>query len=198
MHLTKPISSGPTLKTWTRDEYYRLAECGRFQSERTELIGGRIYVVSPQQFAHSIAVYQTTKALERIFCDGFWVRSQLPLHLDDMSEPEPDVSVAAGDPASFSDHPTAAVLIVEVSNSSLAIDRTEKAGLYASAGIEDYWIVNLVDGVLEVHRDPVADQQQPFGHTYRSVRTLQPTDAVSPLASPDAAILVRDLLSAQQ
>lgn len=78
MHTTPPISDAATLKTWSRDEYYRLADCGWFQDERTELIGGRIYVVSPQQFAHSIAVYQTTKALERVFPKdiGFAVSSR--------------------------------------------------------------------------------------------------------------------------
>ena len=194
MHLTKPIPAGPTLKTWSRDEYYRLAECGWFQSERTELIGGRIYVVSPQSFLHASMVDCIAKLLHDRMGDSFWVRSQLPLFCTTESEPEPDVSVVRGTRSSYDDHPRTAVLLVEVSNSSLAIDRTEKTGLYASAGIEDYWIVNLVDGVLEVHRDPTCDDQQPFGHTYRSVQTLQPADTIAPLAAPESNISVGDLL----
>ena len=194
MHLTKPIPAGPTPKTWSRDEYYRLADCGWFQNERTELIAGRIYVVSPQSFLHAAAVDCVAKLLHDRMGETFWVRSQLPLFCSADSEPEPDVSVVRGTRSSYDDHPRTAVLIVEVSNTSLAFDRADKASLYASFGIEDYWIINLVDRVLEVHRDPDDDDQQPFSHTYRNVQTLQPTDKISPLAASDSKISVGDLL----
>ena len=194
MHTTPPIPAGPTPKTWTRDEYYRLADCGWFQDERTELIGGEIFVVSPQKFLHAATVDCVVKLLHDRIGKDFWVRAQLPLFCRNDSEPEPDVSVVRGTRASYDDHPRTAVLVVEVSNTSLALDRTDKASLYASAGIADYWIINLVDEVLEVHRDPAVDIQQPFGHAYRSVQTYQRADTIAPLAAPESEISVGDLL----
>ena len=89
-----------------------------------------------------------------------WVR--LPIALDEESEPEPDVSVVDGpladaDPAL----PSRALLIVAVSDSSLTLDRTEKASLYARARITEYWILNLAERVLEVHREPTAASTAP-------------------------------------
>ena len=65
-------------------------------------------------------------------------------------------------------------LVVEVALSSLAINRGEKASLYARAGLADYWIVNLVDNVLEVYRDPERDPGAPYGWRYRSVARSEP------------------------
>lgn len=84
--------------------------------------------------------------------------------------------------------------MVEVALSSLALERGEKASLYARAGLADYWIVNLVDNVLEVHRDPESDPDAPYGWRHRTVRTLGIGDRVRPLAAPHAEIPVGDLL----
>ena len=79
--------------------------------------------------------------------------SQLPVALDDYSEPEPDAAVVPGDPRDYrASHPTSPVLVVEVAASRLAFDRRHTASLYARARITDYWVVNLVERVLEVHR----------------------------------------------
>ena len=92
-----------------------------------------------------MAVRMVEEALRGVFRAGWDVRSQLPIALDPDSEPEPDVSVV---PGSFRDyptgHPTSPVLVVEIADTSLALDRGEKAGLYAHAGIQEYWIVDLV------------------------------------------------------
>ena len=77
---------------------------------------------------------------------------------------------------------------------SLALDRGEKASLYARAGVADYWIVNLVDNVLEVYREPVADPRGAYGWRYASTTTLRRGDSVTPLAHPDSAIPISDLL----
>lgn len=77
---------------------------------------------------------------------------------------------------------------------SLAFDRTHKGSLYARAGVADYWIVNLVDHVLEIHRRPVADPSAEFGWRYGDV-TISAEDArVSPLARLEVTVAVRDLL----
>jgi Uma2 family endonuclease len=104
------------------------------------------------------------------------------------------VSVVAGRREDYADHPRAAVLVVEVSDTTLATDRTRKMSLYAAAGVPDYWIVNLTDGRLEVYRDPVPDPAQPSGHRYASVAALAPADAVTPAGLPGVAVPVAALL----
>ncbi|MGH7222367.1 MAG: Uma2 family endonuclease [Gemmataceae bacterium] len=188
-----PQSVEPMPRLWTRDEYYRMGELGFFHCQRVELIEGEIMVLSPQNWPHTSTVDRVGEALRRVLGTGFWVRMQFPLNLS-TSDPEPDVSVVAGRFEDYSDHPTTAVLIVEVSESTLAYDRSRKASLYARAGIADYWIVNLVDHQLEVRRDPQPDPSQPYGHSYASVTTLVPPAVVNPLAAPKVSLAVADLL----
>jgi len=91
-------------------------------------------------------------------------------------------------------HPTRAALIVEVAESSLTFDRVQKGSLYARAGIVDYWIVNLVDRVVEVYRDPSPDLTAPFGWRYASVERFRPPAALTLLGVPAVAILIAALL----
>ena len=81
-----------------------------------------------------------------------------------------------------------------MADSSLAFDRIRKGSLYARAGLPDYWIVNLVERVLEVYRDPVPDPSSDYGWRYRTVMRLTPADVVAPLAFPSSRITVSDLL----
>ncbi len=123
------------------------------------------------------------------------MRIQLPVSLDEESEPEPDLVVVPGRPGDYrSEHPARPVLAIEVADSSLYFDRRHKASLYARAGLEDYWIVNLVDRALEVHRDPSPDPSALYGWRYRSVTTLTPPAVVVPLAFASSQIAVADLL----
>jgi Uma2 family endonuclease len=188
--------AGPRPRRWSKQEYHRLGELGFFRGQRVELLGGRIVVLSPQSPEHAFAVDRVTQLLHAHFGQGYWVRMQLPLDLGRTTEPEPDVSVVLGDPAQFrSAHPTGAVLIVEVSDSSLSYDRRRKGSLYARAGIADYWIVNLRHRHLEVYRDPVPDAAQRYGHRYSSRTDLTPPATATPLALPQAAVAVADLLA---
>jgi Uma2 family endonuclease len=84
--------------------------------------------------------------------------------------------------------------VVEVADSSLALDREHKGSLYARARLPEYWIVNLVDRVLEVYRNPGPDAGGSYGWAYRGVLTLGPDEHVMPLAAPSARILAADLL----
>ena len=183
-------------KRWTRIEYDRLIDKGVFgPKDRIELLGGLLVVREPQGGPHAMGIRMVEEALHGVFASGWDVRGQLPVALDDDSEPEPDVSVV---PGSFRDyrqaHPARAVLIVEVAESSLRLDRGEKGSLYARAGVPDYWIVNLVDHVLEVYRDPAADLGAPYGWRYASVVTLRAGDVVTPLAAPHSHVPVADLI----
>jgi Uma2 family endonuclease len=128
------------------------------------------------------------------FRPGFTVRPQLPLDLGQTTDPEPDIAVVRGTPQSHPTTPNTAEIIVEVSDSSLAFDLGDKAGLYAAAGIADYWVLDLANRRLHVLRDPRLDAALRFGHGYFSQQVSLPTDRVSALAAPQSSILVGDLL----
>jgi Uma2 family endonuclease len=188
----------PTIGTrkWTRVEYDRLAEAEILGSEdRIELIGGEMIVKEPQYSPHATAIRLVARALRRVFGDGWDVSTQLPVALDEDSEPEPDICVVPGDPRDYRDaHPERPVLIVEVSLSRLGFDREHKGSLYARAGIADYWIVNLPDRRVEVYREPVPDGAASFGWRYGRSVALGPDERISPLAAPTPRIAVGDLL----
>ncbi|WP_397546178.1 Uma2 family endonuclease [Rhodothermus marinus] len=176
---------------WTREAFEKLAEVGLVDPDaRLELIDGEILQkMSPQSSRHATAVLLVAEALRSVFASpAYTVRVQLPLALGPYSEPEPDVAVVEGTPRRYREaHPSTAVLVVEVADASLAFDRTRKASLYARAGIPEYWIVNLLDGVLEVHR-------QPEGDTYQQRMVLPSQERVQPLARPEVEIAVAELL----
>ncbi|MBI1728421.1 MAG: Uma2 family endonuclease [Candidatus Rokubacteria bacterium] len=183
-------------RRWKRVEYDRLIETGFFRpGDPVELIGGQLIVAEPQGSGHFAAIQAVEEALRAAFGVGWQVRGQGPVALDEESEPEPDVAVV---PGGFRDyvaaHPSRPVLVVEVSDSSLNLDRHHKGSLYARAGLVDYWIVNLVDRVLEVYRNPCPDPTASFGWRYQSVEVLERGASVSPLALPGANIRVADLL----
>jgi Uma2 family endonuclease len=183
-------------RRFTRAEYDHLIELGIFQpGERIELIGGQLMVAEPMGEYHYGAIWKTAHALEAAFGSGWYVRTQAPIGLDDESEPEPDVAVVPGAPSDYGpDHPSRPLLTVEVAESSLALDRSHKGSLYARARLADYWVLNLVDRVLEVYREPVADPEAPFGWRYGRREVFDPSTTVAPLAAPQAAIRVADLL----
>src|SRR4029079_13613939 len=103
---------------------------------------------------HATAIQLVQQVLTTLLGAGWSVRAQLPLALDDDSEPEPDVCVVAGDPRDYRDaHPEHPALIVEVALSRVSFDREHKGSLYARAGVADYWIVNVRERRLEVYRE---------------------------------------------
>jgi Uma2 family endonuclease len=184
-----------TLRRWKRVEYERLVDLGVFTGEPVELIGGQLVVAEPQGSYHATAVGAVDDALRAALPMGWIVRAQMPVALDDESAPEPDLAVVPGARADYRDaHPARPVLAVEVAESSLDLDRHQKGSLYARAGIRDYWIVNLVDRVVEVYRDPGVDPSAPYGWRYRSEGTFAPPAVIVPLALPASRVRVADLL----
>jgi len=183
-------------RKWTRMEYDRLVEVEILGPEdRIELLGGHMIVKEPQYSPRATSVCLVQRVLTAAFGSGWDVRAQMPVALDEESEPEPDVSVVPGDPRDYRDaHPERPALIVEVALSRLRFDRDHKGSLYARAGIADYWIVSIPDRRVEVYREPVPDGTAPFGWRYGRSITLGPDDHVAPLAAPRASILIADLL----
>jgi Uma2 family endonuclease len=194
----------PRTKRWTREEYYHLDELGCFKDEHVELIGGEILVMSPQSPEHFLALDRVCRCLERVFDERYWIRSQGPLIMgplimgplskSESNEPEPDVCVVKGPPEEYVDHPKTAYLVVEVSKTSLEFDKTTKQSLYASMRVPDYWVLDLENRQLLVHREPIADDNSPFGHRYQLVEIVAADRQVSPLEKPDATISVADML----
>ena len=189
------LESDVSTRRWRRVEYDRLVELGMFHGEHLELLDGLLVVREPQKSPHASTVAHIGRVLEAAFGPGWHARLHAPLALDDDSEPEPDVAIVPGVPLDyFTAHPSTAVLIVEVADSSLRLDRRFKTGLYARARLPEYWIANLVDRVLEVHREPRRARHTEFGATYRTAEVLRPPATVTPLAAPAARIAVADLL----
>jgi len=179
-----------------RVEYECLVEHGLLgPDDKLELIDGLLMVREPEGSPHTAAVDLTIAALQRAFGAHWYVRRPSPVALDDDSEPEPDVAVVPGGPRDYvAAHPARPVLIVEISHSRLGFDRNYKASLCARAAITDYWIVNLVDRVVEIRRGPMTSDDAPFGWTYERMAIARPGETVSPLAAPLASIPVSDLL----
>jgi len=190
---------GSRPRVFTRAEYYRMAELGFFSDQRVALIGGEIIEMAAQSNLHNLAIEFVKDALQAAFGPNFWVRSQGSLDLSPLSVPDPDVAVVPGSKRSYigqRDNPVTALLVVEVSETTLWDDRNRKASLYASAGITDYWILNLQDIQLEIRRVARPDQTLEFGYGYASLSTFVVGDVVTPLAAPSAQIAVADLLPA--
>jgi Uma2 family endonuclease len=185
-----------TSRRWKRVEYERLIDLGAFdEDEPLELIGGHLIVAEPKGSPHAAAVGMAGDALRSALPPGWTVRIQDPVALDEESVPEPDVAVVRGRHADYGHaHPTRPALIIEVAETSLRFDRIEKGSLYARAGIVDYWIVNLVDRVLEVYRDPGADVTAPYGWRYMSVERVAAPNAITLIGVPATPIPVVTLM----
>ena len=145
--------ASPAPHLFTRSEYHCIAEAGLFLHERVELLEGTIVTMSPQNSPHAGTVHRLLFVLSRILSTTAYTRVQAPIILNDWSEPEPDIAVCQPDPLDYTrGHPQAhqVHLVIEVADTSLAYDRTQKARAYASSGIPEYWIVNLIDRRIEV------------------------------------------------
>jgi len=176
-----------TIARLTLAQYDRMIESGVFdrgERRRLEFIRGEIREMTPIGSLHEVVVDRLNEWSIRSLPEGkVWVRVQNSVGLVSLeSAPEPDLAWV--DRRDYSEgRPTEAdvLLVIEVAESSLAYDRGEKADLYASAGIKDYWVVNLPDRCVEVRRDPGS------GH-YRSLITYAGDDEVRPLAAPDVLL----------
>jgi len=159
------------VRRFTFDEYWKMHEDGFFDSQRVELLLGEVVEMSPQGENHFVAINLTRRALEQAFGVGWLIRTQATLKLSTGNAPDPDLSVVEGDEADALRRgtPTGAVLVVEVSQTTLRFDRATKAEIYAASGIEDYWIVNLAERQLEVRRRPMPEPASRTGFRYTDV-----------------------------
>ena len=167
-----------------------MVDAGGFHPDlRVELLDGEIVnKMSPQGRPHVTAILCTEIALRSAFGSGVTIYNQSPFNADDISVPEPDLAVVSGGPRDYLvEHPSEALLLVEVSDSTLRDDLTRKARIYARSGVPEYWVVDLPNQALVVHRVPT-------GEVYMSIEVYSVDASVSPLNAPDASIPVSDLL----
>ncbi len=194
--IIKEIADGEPRKIkWTREEYLSMAELGFFEGRRTEFLEGEITEMPTMNGPHATALELVYEVVRDVFSRNFAVRSQSPIDFDKDFEVVPDVFVIQGNARDFRDsHPKTADLIIEISDPTLSYDRNRKASLYAKFGIQDYWILNLKNRTLEVYRRPSADDNIYYGFGYAEKLTFDAASEVSPLAAPDAKIVIADIL----
>lgn len=172
------------------DEYHRMIETGILgEDEHVQLVDGLLVAMSPQGRPHAFVIQELNRLLVRALPDEYKVLTQLPLTLGDDNEPEPDLAVVhARDAASRTEHPTAALLVVEVSGESLRFDRRSKAALYARAGVPEYWIVNLAESTIEVRRRPEAPSAE-----YRETLVFRRGEILTAIGVPGIRVDVAGL-----
>jgi Uma2 family endonuclease len=151
-------------KRFSVEEYHRMIAGGVFaEDERYELLDGVITPKMAKNPRHDGTIGLLSELLRPLLPAGCTLRIQSAITTLD-SEPEPDIAIVRGAPASWLErHPRAEdiVLVVEVADTSLGRDRVHKGRIYARAGIATYWIVNLRERRLEVHEDPSGPGPEP-------------------------------------
>jgi Uma2 family endonuclease len=177
--LLPPTSDGRV--RFTREAYWRLIESGFFGSKpRIELLDGEIIMMSPIGPWHGALVARLSRFFIKNLPDSIACNPQLPIIIEDHSEPEPDIAlVRSRDDDYQREHPSPAdvVLLVEVAQSSLAIDLGKKLRVYATAGIPEYWVADVAKKVVLVHREPI-------GGAYRDVETFMAGSSIAPICAP--------------
>jgi Uma2 family endonuclease len=192
--MTQPAPA-PKRHRFTREEFWQMVELGWFEDQPAEFMDGEIIDMASQGPPHAYLILHITELLKAAFGAGYCVRPQLPLSLRVNGDPNPDLAVVKGDPKDYlAAHPDHALLVVEISESSLGYDRGQKASMYAKAGILDYWIINLPGRQVEVYRSPQPDPAQYYGYGYRDSHMLKAGATVTPLAAPQGKLAVSDLL----
>lgn len=150
------------LHQWTTPQYDAMLKYGiLLETDPVELVNGQIIQMSPINPPHAAATKRSYDYLTSILSGRAAIRSQVPVVLNDNSKPEPDIAVVKPDEREYSDrHPTAddILLIIEISDATLAFDLGDKAKAYALSGVQDYWVVDVRERQVHVLRQPVGEE----------------------------------------
>ena len=172
-----------------RAEYDKLVELGAFQGERIELLEGQLMQMSPIGPPHSSTLDKLAELCFLRLTGRARIRIQSPFAALETSEPEPDLAIVPLGNYEKA-HPNSADLIIEVAESSLAYDRGPKLEVYAQCGVHEYWIVNVVDRCIEVHR-------KPGGGRYWQVQIHDEASSLRCERYPDFELRAADVLPAK-
>lgn len=154
MPVAVPAEPGLTLRPLSRVAYERLVDTGLLADEPVELLDGALVEVMTEGPRHAWFVVELADALRALVPAHLRVREFHPLAASDTSEPQPDVAIVARSSYGVDRHPAEAVLVVEVAESSRVKDLGTKARVYAAAGVHVYWVVDLTEDIVHVHRAP--------------------------------------------
>ncbi len=179
------IRSGEPFRPLTRAEYHKLGELGFFEDERVELLFGLVIPMSPLDPSHVTSSYLVRRTLEVKLAGRAHVFENVPFAASDISEPQPDILVTPE--VSWKEHATKAILVVEIARSSIRRDKGPKSLVYGLADVDEYWIVNHVDEVVEVYRDRHEGE-------WRTKQTFSRGQHIAMLAFPDVTLAVDDIL----
>lgn len=184
----------PAKHLFTATEFTRIAESGALDDDaRLELIEGEIIEMSPIGDRHAACVRRLNNLLARRLGATAVVDAQNPVRLEDLSQPQPDVTILAERADFYADghpRPEDVLLLIEVAETSLAYDREVKLPIYARSGVLEVWLVDLNGGAVEVCR-------QPTPNGYAGVDRLEdPNARLTPEALPDLVLTVAEILNA--
>jgi Uma2 family endonuclease len=183
----------PRIKRWTKREYNDLVDKGAFRGQRLYLFRGGLIEMPPMGAPHAQCLLKVTEWAYATFRPEHRVRIQMPFDAPGDSMPEPDAAVITTEASRRLPHPNAAILVIEVSDSSIELDR-DKVLEYAAAGVPEYWIVDVNARQVEVYRQPVPDGSMSLGFRYSVQQMAAGTDVLAPLAKTEARIAVSDLM----
>ena len=174
----------PSSYRWTREQFNEIGDMGLFEGRRAILVEGEILAMPGMKDPHRTSLLLTDQALRTAFGTAYFLSDQCPFGIGKATDPEPDLAVIKGSIRDYLGRSiTVAELVVEISDTTYLYDRREKASLYASAAVQDYWIVRLKTRQLEVYRQPQADESQPFGFGYAQKSVYESSEIVQPLAA---------------
>jgi Uma2 family endonuclease len=176
-------------RRFTVHDYHRMGEAGILhEDDRVELIEGEIVEMAAIGTRHFACVNGLTRLLVRGVGDAAIVSVQNPVRLDEHTEPQPDLAVLrVRDYRESLPTPEDALLLIEVSDTTLSYDRGVKLPLYARAGIQEVWIVDLIGGVVERHTDPSGDG-------YRNSKQVRRREKIKSVALPELSFPVDAVL----
>jgi Uma2 family endonuclease len=177
-----------TLALWSVDDYHRMITAGILWDRRVELLAGEIVEMTPETPIHYTTAKRGSRYLEDLLESRAEVRFNGPISLSN-SEPEPDVAIVRLAASGYADrHPNAADIfwVIEVARSSLQKDLDSKARIYATEGIQEYWVVDLTARQLIVFRQPQTGRY--------TTEFVVDSETLTPLAFPDLLVVVDRLL----
>jgi Uma2 family endonuclease len=193
--LVVAASQGWTPHRWSIESYRELYKTGLFNDKKTMLVNGVLYVMTMPNPPHDASLTFAFDLLRPICPAGHYIRNQQGFDIGSEDDPGPDLAIVPGSARDYTTRtPTKAIMIVEVSDSTLFFDTTTKAELYATAGVPEYWVIDINNRQLHVYRDPVGLPKGLGATAYRKFVVYAESESVSPLAAPAANIRVADLL----